>query len=279
LADDIEETLLDAGVEHILEVMRSRIFLETDQLEEAGKVLERIPGIYSFSVVEPSSSEKAELMGALSRYGKTRIEKGMTYGLKVRRTGTHPYTSQDIAIDGGGAVISHLEEDDTKVDLKDPDVWIEVEIRDARAYLFENRIKGLGGMPASSQGKVLLYLPHPDEEIVKRSILSFILMRRRGCKVIPAADEEDVERWSQEMRSYSIGGGREPFILHGEDLEGKLRDALQKLKCRGLVVPSGPGEETKFPVMHSKGASVSQFYPTISMSLEDVEDWISTLNG
>ncbi len=278
LADDIEESLLDAKIEHIMDVKRSRVFIETDQFEGASPILRRVPGIYSFSQVEMASSEKEELMKALSVFGAPRIKKGMTYGLKVRRTGNHPYSSQEIAIDGGGAVIAHLVEGDADVDLKKPDIWVEVEIRDSIAYIFDSRVKGLGGMPASSQGKVIQYLPPPDEMDERRSILSFILMRRRGCKVIPVTNSEDVEFWGSQLKSNSIGGGKAPFILEGKDLKDGLEDAVSKLKVWGAVFPSGPGEEGLYPVLHSEGAAISQFYPTIAMDLDQVQGWIDKLN-
>ncbi|MBN1539182.1 MAG: hypothetical protein JW939_03485, partial [Candidatus Thermoplasmatota archaeon] len=100
LADDIEENLFTAGVEHILEVRRSRLFVESDHDEKVSLVLRQVPGVSSFSFVVRSSSRKDLLMGSLSKYGETRIKRGMTYGLKVRRTGNHPYTSQEIAVEG-----------------------------------------------------------------------------------------------------------------------------------------------------------------------------------
>jgi thiamine biosynthesis protein ThiI len=279
LADDIEESLMDAGIEYFMEVKRSRIFLETEHGEGAGKVLKRVPGIYSFSEVVPSPSGKEELMVSLSEFGRSRIRKGMTYGLKVRRTGKHPYTSQEIAVDGGGAVVSHLAEDDARVNLKDPDIWIEVEIRDGTAYIFDSRTKGMGGMPASSQGKVILFLPPPEGNAISRSVLSFILMRRRGCKVIPVTARDHVEKWAGILRASSIGGGTAPFILDKDSTVRGLVDAVNKLKAWGVVYPAGPGEEGGYPVLHSEGMAVSQFYPTISMDMDEVGDWTKRLNG
>ncbi|MBN1391104.1 MAG: hypothetical protein JXA22_10735 [Candidatus Thermoplasmatota archaeon] len=275
LADDIEGSLIEAGVEHILCVQRSRLFVETDQEEMASWVLRQIPGIFSFSLVEKASSRRGELMEALSRYGEKRIRKGMTYGLKVRRSGNHPYTSQEIAVEGGGAVISHLEEGDATVDLVHPDIWIEVEVRESNAYIFDNRTKGSGGMPASSQGRVLLLLPAPDTGSERRSLLSFLLMRRRGCRVIPATREEHYAYWAEFMRTGTMGGHQGPFVLKaGGGLSSALMDAVDRLKVKGVVIPSGPGEEMEYPVVHSRGMPVSQFYPTISMDLPEVEEWL-----
>ncbi|MGA1793945.1 MAG: THUMP domain-containing protein [Thermoplasmatota archaeon] len=277
LADDIEESLIDAGIEHVMDVRRSRIFIETEMERETSDVLRQVPGVFSFSFVEEASSEKGALMSALSRYGEARIKKGMTYGLKVRRTGSHPYSSQEIAVEGGGAVISHLKDGDAAVDLKAPDIWIEVEIREGSAYIFDNRTKGIGGMPASSQGKVLLYLPQHDPGMEKRSLLSYTFMRRRGCKVIPAALPENASSWVPFLGRNRIGEGKDPFILQGEDIETSLRDALGKLRVWGVVLPFGPGVKEGFPVIHSDGTAVSQFYPTISLSDHAVDEWLARL--
>ncbi|MBN1539775.1 MAG: hypothetical protein JW939_06490, partial [Candidatus Thermoplasmatota archaeon] len=189
----------------------------------------------------------------------------------------HPYTSQEIAVEGGGAVVSHLNEGEVKVDLKHPDVWIEVEIRDSSAYIFDNRTKGPGGMPASSQGKVLLLLPEHTDDIERRSLLSFLLMRRRGCRVIPASMEEDHGSWSEFMRKTSMGEEKGPFILKGDDVMSGLMYAVEHLKVRGIVIPSGPGKEREFPVIHSQGAPISQFYPTASMDMTEVNEWLGKL--
>ena len=279
LADDIEEGLVDAGIEHLMDVKRSRIFIETDRSQEAGEVLRNIPGVFSFSIVDVASSDRERLMEALSDFGRSRIGRSMTYGLKVRRSGDHPYTSQEIAVEGGGAVVSHLEEGEARVDLKDPDIWIEVEIRNGRAYIFDNRTKGLGGMPSSSQGKVLLLLPEHEGSIEDRVLLSYALMRRRGCKVIPAAYPEHSRAWADFMVSHPMGKGREPFILRGVDPRRALIDAVSKLRVWGIVIPCGPGEESRYPVLHSDGTPISQFYPTISMEEGEIGEWMESLYG
>ncbi len=284
LADDIQESLLEAGIEHIMEVKRSRIFIETGDPEGAGDVLKHIPGVYSFSVVEAASSEKGKLMEALSTFGAERIREGMTYGLKVRRSGNHPYTSQQIAVEGGGAVISHLEESRVKVDLKNPDVWIEVEIRDSRAYIFDSRIRGMGGMPASSQGRTIMFMPPLSGSMkgsgsVERVELSFTLMRRRGCKVIPVCLSGDTDSWIKALEGSSVPLKKGPFILEEGQLGPSLISAASKLKAWGVIFPQASDGLDHIPVLHSTGAPLAQFYPTASMDRSEVKDWLRRLLG
>ncbi|MFW3146847.1 MAG: THUMP domain-containing protein [Thermoplasmatota archaeon] len=278
-AQDIEESMISNGVEHIMEVERSRIFIEVEDFDGAARVLRQVPGVHSFSLVMPAASDKASLMFSLSEYGAGTIREGMSYGLKVRRTGETGYTSQEIAVEGGGAVVSHLPEGSAHVDLKAPDIWIEVEIRGRKAYIFHERFRGMGGMPASSQGRVILYMPPlPEEgdardELVKRAFLSHELMRRRGCRVIPVAREEDVLTWRTELRRSHLTMDIDP--IPGFDEIGKmLVDASLGNYARGVLCPFGLEGIEGFPVLHSAGEPLPMFYPTVSMNGSDLDGWL-----
>lgn len=282
LADDIERNLIQSGVEHLMEVKRSRIFIDADDIDGASLVLRTVPGIYSFSEATASSSRKDELMKALSEYGRIRLKSGMTYGLKVKRTGKTDYTSHEIAVDGGGAVMSHLDEGSVKVDLKDPDIWFEVDIRGDMAYIFTDRTRGLGGMPASSQGKVLLVLPdidpsHPESRRkVLRVALSYILMKRRGCRVVPISLHDEEGNWSSVIETSGYG----PFprswsIKDNMEMDEALDELVSSAGFDGLVFPvgiDGIGKGGYVP----RGPCVL-LYPTVSMTDEEVRSWLDGL--
>jgi len=67
-----------------------------------------------------------------------------------------PLSSPELSGEVGGAVLSvmpHL-----KVDLKNPDVMVKIEVRESNAYIHAGQDKGAGGMPLGSAGKGLLLL-------------------------------------------------------------------------------------------------------------------------
>ncbi len=278
LADDIEESLIRNGIENLMEVHRSRIFIDLDDTGGAVKVLKQVPGIYSFSFVEPTSSDRRTLMKHLKDYGKERLREGMTYGLKVKRTGRTDYTSQEIAAEGGGAVMSHLPEGSVKVDLGDPDIWFEVEIRDSRAYLFIERIKGMGGMPASSQGNVVLLLPSDAtgdmKKLADRALLSHTLMRRRGCRVITVVNGPGAPMWQRLLSGHPFDIIGEPEVLHPEKKEG-LSSALEKHDAHGLVLPFSIDHIGKRAILPDR--PVVELHPTVAMCDDEVEDWLNVL--
>jgi tRNA uracil 4-sulfurtransferase len=262
LVKDMSNRLARAGLDHLIEEERGRIFVDCSDPEAAANILKRVNGVHSFSFVKECGSSKEEIMGCLSEYGKERIEPGMSYGLKVKRTGSHPYTSRDIAVEGGGAVVSHLPEGLNKVDLRHPDIWIEVEIRENRSYLFTDRIPGPGGMPSGTQGRLLLYLPGgPDAEVRDRARLSLWMMSRRGCTVVPVT--EDPGPWE------GTPGLERPFLLK----EGSISKAASALRAQGVAYPYDLLDILQ-KEGHPKNVPLAEFYPTAGLTPDEVKNWL-----
>lgn len=67
-----------------------------------------------------------------------------------------PLTSPQICAECGDIILENF--DGLKVDVKNPDVKITIEIRDKSAYLHGGGEKGAGGMPVGSNGRALLLL-------------------------------------------------------------------------------------------------------------------------
>jgi thiamine biosynthesis protein ThiI len=69
-------------------------------------------------------------------------------------------------------------ESNAAVDLTRPDNTLFVEIIGDKAYLFEHKIAGPGGLPVGSEGTVFVELKD------RKSLLAAVLMMKRGCKII-----------------------------------------------------------------------------------------------
>ncbi|MCU0799825.1 MAG: THUMP domain-containing protein [Candidatus Thermoplasmatota archaeon] len=266
---DIQSTLMSAGIEHTLEEERGRIYIEADDGFGASRVIRTIPGIFSFSEVKRTSSDWDILMRSLSDYGRTRLKEGMTYGLKVRRVGKEGYSSQDVAVHGGGAVSSHLSEGSVKVKLKGPDILFEVEVRGDNAYLFTDRVQGMGGLPSASQGTIVLFLPHEDpltDTSILRAKVSLAMMKRRGCSVHAAAYEVDGPLWEDALKDPHL----DIHPLRGHD---ELLELISTLDAKGLVhiLPIDRVKEAELFV--DKGRSIASFFPTAVMDHDELLIW------
>ncbi|MDY3213756.1 MAG: tRNA uracil 4-sulfurtransferase ThiI [Ruminococcus sp.] len=67
-----------------------------------------------------------------------------------------PMKSPEICMELGGFLLEKYP--NLKVDVKNPEVTVTVEIRDTNAYIHAENIKGAGGLPVGSSGKAMLLL-------------------------------------------------------------------------------------------------------------------------
>jgi tRNA uracil 4-sulfurtransferase len=79
-----------------------------------------------------------------------------TFKLQTKRTDkTFPLSSYEISRELGAHLLQNTSE--MQVDVHNPDVTIYVEIKE-HAYIFSDRIRGLGGLPSETNGKAMLLL-------------------------------------------------------------------------------------------------------------------------
>lgn len=135
------------------EVLREygRIFVKSDSRADAERVA-KVFGVVSTSLAEKTSSSLDALIPEGTEYARARVGPGESFAVRARRVGEQGYTSRDVAILLGEAIIKAT---GAKVDLKAPDKPIYVEIRGEDAYLYDGVIEGVGGLPLGTQGKAV----------------------------------------------------------------------------------------------------------------------------
>ena len=87
-----------------------------------------------------------------------------------------PKTSPEISADIGGLILEKYG-DRLSVDVKNPDKFITIELRD-KAYIYSETIKGEGGLPIGTAGKAMCLLSGGID-----SPVAAYMMARRGVKV------------------------------------------------------------------------------------------------
>lgn len=119
----------------------------------AVRELSRIPGIHSFLEVKEFAFEKFEDIFEVAGpiYGPMIADK--TFALRVRRRGNHTFTSQEAERMIGGMFKAHYP--NKGVSLNNPEVTINLEIEQDKAFVITNKYQGLGGYPVGSQGAAL----------------------------------------------------------------------------------------------------------------------------
>ena len=85
-------------------------------------------------------------------------------------------TSPEIAREIGGEVLSVMPK--LKVDVRDPEITVHVEIREFGAYIHAGQFKGAGGIPVGTSGKALLLLSGGID-----SPVAGYMMAKRGVQI------------------------------------------------------------------------------------------------
>ncbi len=151
LIKNIEDTLLRKNVKEFkIWIDGARIFIKADCAID--NILTRIFGIHSIAkVIElefDSLSDLADKVCEITR----RYVKNRKFAVRVHRVGDHNFTSLDIA----KIVGAKLKPYSSGVDLETPDVEIFIEIRNKKAYVFTEKLKGPKGLPIGVEGKALV---------------------------------------------------------------------------------------------------------------------------
>jgi tRNA uracil 4-sulfurtransferase len=182
LQQNIEQAFETEQLDVVCQRLRGRFLLHSSDTPRAIGILRRIFGIVSVSPARVRSSRLPELLPEIGRFFETLAAAKPTaksFAIRARRAGSHSYTSQELGRQGGGAVLDTTAGKDFRVDLTHPDIEVFVEVRDDKAYLYSETMRGPGGLPVGSQGRVLVMLKD------LHSLVAAWLMMKRGCTIVP----------------------------------------------------------------------------------------------
>lgn len=238
LQENIEKAFEQRGVECTVQRIRGRFLVTSGNLDAALAILTRVFGLTSVSpaVVRPSRLEA--LLAAIGEYFEavTRPEV-RSFAIRCRRSGSHPYSSMEVARQGGGVVLAHTKGKDLKVDLERPDLEIHIDVRDDKAYLYHETRKAPGGLPMGTQGRVLVLLKD------LHSLVAAWLMLKRGCTIVPVhfegptGNRERAQAFERVLREWNFRGAL-IHVAHQETNEFP-KDATCVLCMRQMVRKAG----------------------------------------
>ncbi|MGN0176704.1 MAG: tRNA uracil 4-sulfurtransferase ThiI [Methanobrevibacter sp.] len=218
---------------------QGRIYIRPKDFKEGVEKLNRVFGVVSYSPATSTTATYDDIDETLTEYVKELVLQGLIdettkFAIKCRRVGKHEFSSQEMAAHCGGVVRNVVL---APVDLTNPDLTIFVEIRDNNAFIFHEKIKGPGGLPLGTQGKVVVLLSSGID-----SPVAAYLMMKRGCEVIalncdnipfttPKAGElfdELVDQLNLYAKGSPIKKRKVPF---GEYLQVVKEKAPEKMTC------------------------------------------------
>ena len=177
LIKNINYSLKD--IQHELIPLHCRYIIENYDEQDEETILEKlakIPGIHTFSKALVTNNTQDEITDAALQLANEKIG---TFKVKVNRADKHfTIHSMDFATELGGRILD-LYHKNLKVDVKNPQILFNVDIReDGRSFIYTDIIPGLGGMPNGSSGKGMLLISGGID-----SPVAGYMMMKRGMKL------------------------------------------------------------------------------------------------
>ena len=127
---------------------------DIDGMFEAASTVFGIVGISRCAVCEKNMEDISRVV---RDYIPQFLSDVRTFKVEAKRSDKRfPMDSLQIAAEIGGVILSELPH--LKVNVRNPDVVVHVEIREFAAYVHAGQFKGAGGMPVGTNGKALLLL-------------------------------------------------------------------------------------------------------------------------
>nr|MDO8098302.1 THUMP domain-containing protein [Candidatus Njordarchaeota archaeon] len=183
-----------------------RLILHTDESEMVADALSKVFGVISTSPAAECKAEINDIVGTVCDLAEEKLRQKNTFAVRVRRVGKHEFTSNQVARIVGSSIIETLKNKiEISVDLDSPDQEFFIEIRQDRCFVYDTVIRGVGGLPFGSQGKVVSRLNDYD------SIIATWLMMKRGCAPILVVfnsnkeNKELIDLTASTLLLYSVG--------------------------------------------------------------------------
>ena len=210
-------------------VAQSTIVAEPEDgadIEEAVERMEKIFGIAGFSRAAAVEKDMETILRSAEEYLAPLLLTARTFKVEAKRADKKfPLKSPEICAETGGYLLRkfpHL-----SVDVHNPDVTVNVEIRDTHAYIHGNQIKGAGGMPTGSAGKAALLISGGID-----SSVAGYMMAKRGLELIavhfaspPYTSERAEQKVHSLLKQVSKYAGRiKLFVVPFTEIQELIKD-------------------------------------------------------
>lgn len=181
LVKNIKNVIKDLGSSNTYKD-QGKIFVEVDEdiMEAAMNRIKKVFGIVyvspCFRIEKDMETIKTTALESL----KDALEKEdiKTFKVRTKRADKKfPLDSPEISRLVGEYIIENISEDIVTVDVKNPDTYVDIDIR-RDCYVYTRKIKGYGGLPIGTNGKGLLLLSGGID-----SPVAGFMMAKRGLMI------------------------------------------------------------------------------------------------
>ncbi len=162
LEKDVKSKLKNAGADFNVKRINGRIYCEAlsdFDYDETVAVLKKVFGVVGICPVTLVSDNSIETIKetAVKFIGEAYPDRHFTFKVDTRRADkTYPKTSMEVDADVGEALLDAYPE--MKVNVHKPEVFLHIELRENRVFMYSKIIRGAGGLPLGTNGRAMLLL-------------------------------------------------------------------------------------------------------------------------
>ncbi len=167
VTNSIKRALKDfEALEYESRGMRFYIHLHNTPSTDVIKVLQRIPGLYSFSVVERANSNIDDICVSAKSLVENELKEGKkTFKVETNRADKNfLMTSLEISKEVARYLFKNIP--NLQADVHNPDFTLDLDVRVEGAFLFTKTYMGMGGLPAGSLGRATLMISGGIDSVV-----------------------------------------------------------------------------------------------------------------
>ena len=137
---------------------RFYIYLNGEDYREVIEILDTVVGLCSYSLCRQTTSNYDDISNlAIEMIKDYKKDKKATFKVETNRANKQfPATSIEISREIAKRVLPNIS--DLSVDVHNPEIVLNIDLRTEGTYLFVETVKGLGGYPSGSAGKGLLMM-------------------------------------------------------------------------------------------------------------------------
>lgn len=228
-----------------IEKTRDRIYIKLNgegNLTEITDRLKMVFGIHSFSIAMKIESE----LSAIKEAALAAIEdvgyQGKTFKVSAKRVFKQfPLDTNELNYAIGSHVLTNTE--DLKVDVRNPDINLRVEVREEATYITCNDIYGAGGLPVGTSGKAMLMLSGGID-----SPVAGYLAMKRGLHIEavhffspPFTNERSKQKVVDLSRKLAQYGGKVrlyivPFTNIQQTIQGQVPENYTLISTRRMML-------------------------------------------
>ncbi len=227
---------------HIAQSTVTAIPDEEVDMDEAVEICSKVFGFVGLSKALSVEKDMDVIREQTGIYLEDELLAAKTFKVNARRADKKfPLTSPEICMEMGGVLLSkypHL-----SVDVHNPDLTVNIEVRDNAAFIHGNQIKGAGGMPIGSAGKAAILISGGID-----SPVAAWMMAKRGLQLEaihfaspPYTSERAEKKVHDLLRKVAAYSGRirlhvVPFTRIQEEIKDKCPEELFTILMRRYMM-------------------------------------------